>query len=47
MLGHHPHIVQPIEHYRTRRGENRIAVVAYSLGGLEYRRSPHRILLWV
>ncbi|MER9312938.1 CapA family protein [Mesorhizobium australicum] len=43
ILGHHPHVVQPVEYYRTKRDENRIAVIAYSLGGLGYRwyTAPH------
>ena len=36
ILGHHPHVVQPIEYYRTRRDPNRVAVIAYSLGSLNW-----------
>ncbi|PBB11797.1 poly-gamma-glutamate biosynthesis (capsule formation)-like protein [Mesorhizobium loti] len=43
ILGHHPHVIQPVELYRTKRDKNRIAVIAYSLGGLGYRwyTAPH------
>lgn len=43
ILGHHPHVVQPIEYYRTKRDPNRVAVIAYSLGGLGYGwgAAPH------
>ncbi|RWJ04390.1 MAG: CapA family protein [Mesorhizobium sp.] len=43
LLGHHPHVIQPVEYYRTKRDQRRIAVIAYSLGGLGYRwyTAPH------
>lgn len=43
ILGHHPHVIQPVEYYRTKRDPNRIAVIAYSLGGLGWRwyTAPH------
>ncbi|MER9390322.1 CapA family protein [Mesorhizobium sp. M0435] len=44
ILGHHPHVIQPVEYYRTKRDPNRIAVIAYSLGGLTYDQwdaAPH------
>ncbi|WP_292385349.1 CapA family protein [Mesorhizobium sp.] len=43
ILGHHPHVIQPIEYYRTKRDRDRIAVIAYSLGGLGMRwyTAPH------
>ncbi|MER9178506.1 CapA family protein [Mesorhizobium sp. M0955] len=43
ILGHHPHVIQPIEYYRTKRDKDRIAVIAYSLGGLGMRwyTAPH------
>ncbi|MBW5434038.1 CapA family protein [Bradyrhizobium canariense] len=44
ILGHHPHVIQPVEYYRTNRDPNRIAVIAYSLGGLTYDQwdaAPH------
>jgi len=45
IIGHHPHVVQPVEYYRTRRDENRIAVIAYSLGSLTWSFSaPHLVL---
>jgi poly-gamma-glutamate capsule biosynthesis protein CapA/YwtB (metallophosphatase superfamily) len=34
IIGHHPHIVQPVEYYRTRRDPDRTVVIAYSLGNL-------------
>ncbi|MDF0581971.1 CapA family protein [Bradyrhizobium yuanmingense] len=46
ILGHHPHVIQPIEYYRTRRDPDRIAIIAYSLGGLTFwwDSAPHLIL---
>ncbi len=43
ILGHHPHVIQPVEYYRTKRDPDRIAVIAYSLGGLGWRwyTAPH------
>ncbi|MGR4932642.1 CapA family protein [Bradyrhizobium sp. CAR08] len=43
ILGHHPHVIQPVEYYRTKRDPNRVAVIAYSLGGLTYgwNSAPH------
>ncbi|HRN56181.1 MAG TPA: CapA family protein [Agriterribacter sp.] len=34
IIGHHPHVVQPVEYYRTRRDTNRIVPIYYSLGNL-------------
>lgn len=34
IISHHPHVVQPVEYYRTQRDPNRIAVICYSLGNL-------------
>ncbi|OFZ14550.1 MAG: hypothetical protein A2X86_18065 [Bdellovibrionales bacterium GWA2_49_15] len=34
IIGHHSHVIQPIEYYRTRRDSNRIAPIYYSLGNL-------------
>ena len=34
IIGHHPHVVQPMECYRTRREPARIVPVYYSLGNL-------------
>jgi len=34
IIGHHPHVVQPLELYRTRRDPSRIVPVFYSLGSL-------------
>ncbi|RXH37918.1 hypothetical protein XH99_02510 [Bradyrhizobium nanningense] len=46
ILGHHPHVIQPIEYYRTKRDPNRIAVIAYSLGSLTWGwyTAPHLVL---
>ncbi|WP_028053148.1 CapA family protein [Sinorhizobium medicae] len=43
IIGHHPHVVQPVEYYCTKRDPRRVAVIAYSLGGLGYRwyTAPH------
>lgn len=34
ILGHHPHVIQPLELYRTTRDKNRIVPIYYSLGNL-------------
>ena len=34
ILGHHPHVIQPIEYYTTKRDPHRIAPIYYSLGNL-------------
>lgn len=34
IISHHPHVVQPVELYRTKRDPDRLAVIAYSLGNL-------------
>jgi poly-gamma-glutamate synthesis protein (capsule biosynthesis protein) len=34
IVGHHPHVVQPVECYRTRRDPLRVVPVFYSLGSL-------------
>lgn len=45
IISHHPHVVQPIEYYRTERDKERIAVIAYSLGSLTWSFSaPHLVL---
>ncbi|MCK1331417.1 CapA family protein [Bradyrhizobium sp. CW9] len=46
VLGHHPHVVQPVEYYRTTRDPNRVVVIAYSLNGLGMRwyTAPHMAL---
>lgn len=46
ILGHHPHVIQPIEYYRTTRDPNRIAIIAYSLGSLTWGwyTAPHLTL---
>lgn len=45
IIAHHPHVVQPVEYYRTRRDPDRVAVIAYSLGSLTWAFSaPHLVL---
>ncbi|MER8996171.1 CapA family protein [Mesorhizobium sp. M0678] len=46
IIGAHPHVIQPVEYYRTKRDPNRIAVIAYSLGSLTWGwyTAPHLIL---
>jgi poly-gamma-glutamate synthesis protein (capsule biosynthesis protein) len=45
IIGHHPHVIQPVEYYRTRRDPHRVAVIAYSLGSLAWTFSaPHIVL---
>ncbi|HEX8910145.1 MAG TPA: CapA family protein, partial [Anaeromyxobacteraceae bacterium] len=39
VLGHHPHVLQPIELYR--RGDGRTALIAYSLGNFVSNQSRH------
>jgi poly-gamma-glutamate synthesis protein (capsule biosynthesis protein) len=39
VLGHHPHVLQPVELYR--RGDGRLAVIAYSLGNFVSNQSRH------
>jgi hypothetical protein len=34
ILGHHPHVIQPIEFYTTKRDPSRITPIYYSLGNL-------------
>ncbi len=34
IFGHHPHVTQPCEHYRTRRDPSRVVPIYYSLGNL-------------
>jgi len=45
IIAHHPHVIQPIEYYRTQRDPNRMAVIAYSLGSLTWGFfAPHLAL---
>jgi len=39
VLGHHPHVLQPVELYR--RGDGRTALIAYSLGNFVSNQSRH------
>lgn len=34
VVGHHPHVLQPVEYYRTRRDPARVVPIYYSLGNL-------------
>jgi poly-gamma-glutamate synthesis protein (capsule biosynthesis protein) len=34
IIGHHPHVLQPMENYRTRRDPDRVVPIYYSLGNL-------------
>jgi poly-gamma-glutamate capsule biosynthesis protein CapA/YwtB (metallophosphatase superfamily) len=34
IISHHPHVIQPVEVYQTKRDPDRLAVIAYSLGNL-------------
>ncbi|MGY6529986.1 MAG: CapA family protein [Cyanobacterium sp.] len=34
ILGHHPHVIQPIEKYQTKRDPSRFVPICYSLGNL-------------
>jgi poly-gamma-glutamate capsule biosynthesis protein CapA/YwtB (metallophosphatase superfamily) len=34
IVGHHPHVLQPVEYYRTRRDPARVVPICYSLGNL-------------
>jgi len=45
IVGHHSHVIQPVEYYRTERDPDRVAVIAYSLGNLTSGFSaPHLVL---
>ncbi|MBY2967502.1 CapA family protein [Rhizobium leguminosarum] len=46
IIGTHPHVIQPVEFYRTKRDPKRLAVIAYSLGSLTWGwyTAPHLIL---
>lgn len=45
IIAHHPHVIQPVEYYRTRRDPHRVAVIAYSLGSLTWAfTAPHLVL---
>ena len=45
VIAHHPHVIQPIEYYRTHRDPNRVAVIAYSLGSLTWAFSAPYLVL--
>jgi poly-gamma-glutamate synthesis protein (capsule biosynthesis protein) len=42
IIGHHPHVVQPVEYYTTRRDPSRVVPIFYSLGNLvNYFTAPY------
>ena len=45
IIGHHPHVIQPIEYYRTKRDPDRVAVIAHSLGSLAWTCSAPYLVL--
>lgn len=45
LIAHHPHVIQPVEYYRTQRDPDKVAVIAYSLGSLIWSyTAPHLVL---
>lgn len=45
IIGHHPHVPQPVEYYKTQRDPNRVVPISYSLGSLTWGfRAPHIVL---
>jgi poly-gamma-glutamate synthesis protein (capsule biosynthesis protein) len=45
IVSHHPHVIQPVEYYRTKRDPNRVAVISYSLGTMAWGfTAPHLAL---
>jgi len=45
VICHHPHVIQPVEYYRTQRDPDRVAVIAYSMGSLTWGyTAPHIVL---
>lgn len=45
LICHHPHVIQPVEYYRTKRDPERVALIAYSLGSLTWGfMAPHIVL---
>jgi hypothetical protein len=45
VVGHHAHVIQPVEYYHPRRDPQRTAIIAYSLGNLTTSFSaPHLVL---
>ena len=45
IISHHPHVIQPIEYYETKRDPDRVATIAYSLGSLTWGyTAPHIVL---
>lgn len=41
----HPHVIQPVEYYRSQRDPNRVAVIAHSLGSLSWGYSAPYLVL--
>lgn len=45
ILCHHPHVIQPVEYYLTKRDPSRAVVIAYSLGSVTWGyTAPHIVL---
>lgn len=45
IIGNHPHALQPIDYYRTKRDSDRVAIITYSLGTLTWGfTAPHIVL---
>ncbi|WP_413208392.1 CapA family protein [Rhodospirillum sp. A1_3_36] len=45
IIGNHPHALQPIDYYRTKRDPNRVAIITYALGTLTWGfTAPHIVL---
>jgi poly-gamma-glutamate synthesis protein (capsule biosynthesis protein) len=45
ILSHHPHVIQPVEYYRSKRDPDRVAVITYSLGSLTWGyTAPYLVL---
>jgi len=45
IIASHPHVIQPVEYYRTQRDPNRIAIIAYSMGSLTWGYSAPYLVL--
>lgn len=45
IIGHHSHVLQPVEFYKPKRDRQRTGIIVYSLGNLtSYYSAPHLIL---
>jgi len=45
LICHHPHVVQPVEYYQTKRDKDRVALIAYSMGTLTWSFSEPYLVL--